>query len=190
MPFEDFLLNIKTFSTVLHVLAAVCAMGAAFSADILFHFFAADRKLSSHEERVLSILSRIVWYGLLALTVTGAMIFLSDPIRYLASTKFLAKMTIMAILVINSVMLDWYVRTHLLGKGFFTARREALARKIAFVCGTVSAVSWVSILALGVIDDVGSSYASVLGLYSGILGTLIIASLIFERLAFEPKRPQ
>lgn len=190
MPYAEFFTSIKTFSTVLHVLAAVCAMGAAFSADILFHFFAADRKLSPHEARVLSILSRVVWYGLLAVIVTGTALFLSDPARYLASTKFLVKMTIMAILVINGAMLDRYVRVHLLSERFFTARREAFARKIAFVCGTVSAVSWVSILALGVIDGVNSSYASVLGLYAGILGTLIIASLIFERFAFEPKRPR
>lgn len=190
MPSAEFFLSIKTFSTVLHVLAAVCAMGAAFSADVLFHFFTADRKLSSHEARVLSILSRVVWYGLLAVTVTGACIFLSNPAGYLASAKFLAKMTIMVILVLNGVMLDRYVRVHLLGEKFFTARREAFARKIAFACGTISAVSWVSILALGVIDGINAPYASVLGLYGGILGTLIIASLIFERFAFEPKRPR
>ncbi len=187
MPSAEFFISIKTLSTILHVLAAVCAMGAAFSADVLFHFFAADRKLSKAEVRTLSILSRVVWYGLFAVTVTGAALFLSDPVRYLMSVKFLAKMTIMAVLVINGVMLDRYVRAHLLSEGFFTARREAFARKIAFVCGTISAVSWVSMLSLGVLDGVNSSYASVLGLYAGILGTLIIASLIFERFAFEPK---
>lgn len=190
MPFAEFFLSIKTFSTVLHVLSAVCAMGAAFSADILFHFFAADRKLSFMEARVLSTLSRVVWYGLLAVTVTGLAILLADPARYLASTKFLSKMTIMAVLVLNGLMLDRYVRVHLLSEGFFIARREAFARKVAFACGTISAVSWVSILALGVIDGVKSSYASVMGLYGGILGTLIVASLIFERFAFEPKRPR
>ncbi len=188
MPFAEFFVSIKTLSTILHVLSVVCAMGAAFSADILFHFFAADRKLSPIEVRILSILSRVVWYGLLAVTVTGGAIFLTDPARYLASTKFLVKMTIMVVLVLNGIMLDWYVRAHLLGSGFFTARREAFARKIAFICGTISAVSWVSLLALGVFDGVKSSYASVMALYAGILGTLIVASLIFERFAFEPKR--
>lgn len=188
MPSTEFFLSIKTFSTVLHVLAAVCAMGAAFSADILFHFFTADRKLSQAEVRTLSILSRTVWYGLLALTVTGAGIFLSDPAGYLASAKFLAKMTVMVILVLNGVILDRYVQTRLLGKGFFTAPQQAFARRVAFICGTVSVVSWISILALGVIDGVTSSYASILTLYAGILGALILASLVVERLWFEPKR--
>lgn len=179
-------MSIKTLSTVLHVLAAVCAMGAAFSADILFHFFTADRKLSPMEARVLSILSRVVWYGLLALTVTGTAIFLSDPVGYLTSAKFLAKMTIMLVLVVNGVILDRYVQTHLLGKGFFTAPQQTLARRVAFICGTVSVVSWISILSLGVIDGVTSSYASVLTLYACILGTLILASLIVERFWFEP----
>lgn len=187
MPYAEFFLSIKTFTTILHVLAVVCAMGAAFSADILFHFFAADRKLSPQEMRVISILSRVVWYGLLAVTITGAGIFLSDPARYLISTKFLAKMTIMAVLVINGIILDRYVRTHLLGGGFFTARREMLARKVAFIGGTISVVSWISILALGVIDGVVLPYASILGLYAGILGTLILASLIVEHFWFEPK---
>ena len=190
MPSTEFFLSIKTLSTILHVLSAVVAMGAAFSADILFHFFAGDRKLSRMEARTLSTLSRVVWYGLLAVTVTGTMIFLADPARYLASTKFLAKMTIMLVLVANGVVLDRYVRVHLLSRGFFSARREAFARKVAFICGTISAVSWISILALGVIDGVKSSYVSVIGLYAGILGTLIVASLVFERFAFEPKRPR
>ncbi|MDO8582609.1 MAG: hypothetical protein Q7R63_01315 [bacterium] len=190
MPSAEFFLSIKTFSTVLHVLAAVCAMGAAFSADVLFHFFTADRKLSQAEARTLSILSRTVWYGLLAVTATGAAIFLSDPVGYLASAKFLAKMTIMVILVLNGVVLDRYVQTRLLGKGFFTGLQQAFARKVAFVCGTISVVSWISILALGVVDSVNSPYASILGLYAAILGTLITASLAVERFWFEPKRPQ
>jgi len=190
MPSTEFFLSIKTFFTIFHVLSVVCAMGAAFSGDILFHFFSADRKLSPMEARVLLTLSRVVWYGLLAVIVTGVVIFLADPLGYLASTKFLAKMTIMVVLVVNGVVLDRYVQAHLLKRGFFSLRREAIARKIAFMCGTISAVSWISILALGTIDGVKSSYASVMGLYGGILGTLIIASLIFERFAFEPKRPQ
>ncbi len=182
-----FFASIKTFSTVLHVLSAVCAMGAAFSADILFHFFAADRKLSPMERRVLSVLSRTVWYGLLAVTVTGSAIFLSNPAVYLASTKFLVKMTIMLFLLVNGIALDAYVRAHLFRETFFTGRREMIARKIAFMCGTISVVSWVSIVALGVIDSVGSSYAYLMGTYFGILGILIVASLVFERYMFEPK---
>ena len=165
-------------------------MGAAFSADILFHFFTADRKLSQAEARTLSILSRTVWYGLLAVTATGAGIFLSNPAGYLASAKFLAKMTIMLVLILNGVVLDRYVQTRLLGTGFFTAPQQAFARRVAFICGTISVVSWISILALGVVDGVNSPYASILGLYAAILGTLILASLIVERLWFEPKHPQ
>jgi len=88
-------------STVVHVLAVVIGMGAALSADLLFHFFSKDKHFSFVELRTLGILSKTVWYSIIIIIVSGIFLFLSDTEKYLDSSKFLAKMTIMGILLIN-----------------------------------------------------------------------------------------
>lgn len=188
MAYIDFFAGIVTLSTILHVLAAVCAMGAAFSADVLFHFFAADKQLMPGERQTLSLLSRVVWYGLAAVVVTGAMIFMADPAGYLMSVKFLAKMTVVGILIANGAVLDRYVHAHLIRKGFLSSRREAFARRVAFACGSISAVSWVSVLAFGVMDGITVSYGSVMTLYGAIVICAVLGSLVVERTIFTVKK--
>ena len=187
LEFAEFFTGIKPFSTVVHVFGAVCAMGAALVSDVLFTFYAADRRLSRMEVRTLAILSRIVWYGLLIIAVSGAAIFLSDPERYLVSSKFLAKMTSTAVLVINGAVLGAFVSPHLMHAGFLTARREALVRHVAFACGAVSVISWVSVLTLGVLDGVRSSYGSLMGMYGIVLAIGIVSSLLAGTFAFGRK---
>ncbi len=170
--------------TVAHVLAAVFAMGAALASDVLFNFYRADKKLSRMELRTLAILSRFVWYGLIAVIVSGVALFLSDVDYYLASVKFLAKMTIVGILIVNGIILDRFVWRHLSHTGFFVSRREKTMRRVAFACGAISVISWVSVLTLGVLDSVQFSYGAVMALYGGIVAVGIIVAFIIERFEF------
>jgi len=188
MAYTEFFVDIKVFSTIVHVIAVVCAMGAAFSIDVLFHFFAADKQLSTKERTALTILSRTVWYGLWAVIVTGGMIFMADPAHYLMSVKFLSKMTIVGILMINGVVIHQYVHKHLAYKGFFSSAREAFARRIAFACGSISVVSWISALAFGVMDSIVFSYSTVMAFYGVLIVCAIIGSQILERTIFGVKK--
>ncbi len=187
LEFAEFFTEIKPLSTIVHVFGAVCAMGAALVSDALFTFYAADRKLSRMEVRTLAILSRIVWYGLFIIAVSGVAIFLSDPTRYLLSAKFLVKMTITAILVINGAVLGSFVSPHLMHKGFLTARRESSVRYVAFACGAISVISWISVLSLGILDSVRSSYGALMGAYAAILSIGIVSSLIVCAFVFGKK---
>lgn len=162
-------------------------MGAAFAADILFNFYRADRNLSRMEIGTLTVLSRVVWYGLFAVIISGGVIFLSDPARYSASTKFLAKMTIVGILIVNGIVLDRFIWRHMLRGGFFIARREAWTRRAAFVYGTVSIISWIFALTLGMLHSVRSSYGYIMAIYGIILIIGIIISLIIEWFLLERK---
>lgn len=181
----DFFNDIKVVATVFHVFAAVCAMGAALASDVLFNFYRADKKMSRMELRTLAILSRFVWYGLFIIIISGFVIFLSDVGYYLASAKFLAKMTITAILIINGVILDRFVWRHLLHAGFFISRAEKIMRKVAFACGAISVISWVSVLTLGILDSVQFSYGVVMGIYMGIVVVGVCTALIIEWLEIE-----
>ncbi len=188
MEFVEFFNQIKVPMTVLHVLSVVFAMGAAVASDILFHFYGADKSLSKGEVSTLAILSRVIWYGLLIIVFSGAGIFLSDPVRYLASSKFLAKMTIMVIIIMNGIFIHFFVWRRITGKGFLSLKSAAPARRIAFVCGSISAVSWISALSLGVLDAVRAPYVSIIGMYGAILAFAIVASLIMEWYEFERPR--
>ncbi|OGI63630.1 hypothetical protein A2733_00510 [Candidatus Nomurabacteria bacterium RIFCSPHIGHO2_01_FULL_40_20] len=177
----NFFTEIKPVSTIFHVLSAVVGMGAALMGDFLFNFYSKDKILNQTEIQTLNVLSKIVWYGLLLLLISGLMLFFSNPDRYLSSDKFLAKMTILVVLVLNGFFLSKEIWPRLTKKGFLTDRKERKTRKIAFACGTISVISWISVLAFGVLNSVNFSYVGILAIYALILVFGIIVSQYIEK---------
>lgn len=176
---------IKIPVTILHVVAVVLGMGAALVSDLLFTFFAKDKRLSSMERKTLDMLSSVVWYGLIVMFVSGVALFFSDAPRYLASHKFLAKMTILTVLLMNGYMLNTRVWPHLMKPGFFTAKSEAFTRKLAFGSGAVSVISWLSVCILGVLDSSPAHYLVLTGVYGAVLLGGISVALIIENRELE-----
>lgn len=154
---------------MLHVLSVVCGMGAALVSDFLFNFYTKDKELSKTEISTLSTLSKVVLITLPLIMLTGAGIFLSNTDKYLHSAKFLVKMTLMAILLINGFILDKYIWSHLLNKKFFTSPNEKKFRMLSFICGSTSIITWLFICTLGVLDSVTLSYWQLFGIYSVLL---------------------
>jgi hypothetical protein len=180
----EFFQYIKILATILHVISVVFGMGAALVSDMLFSFFSKDKKLNSTEISTLNILSTTVLWSLGIITLSGIFIFLSDVEKYLHSAKFLAKMTILAILLINGYVLQKYVWPHLLNQEFFYSQYEQKTRKIAFVCGAVSVISWLSVCTLGVLDRLPFTYSFAISLYVFILCFGGIVSLYIEKKEF------
>lgn len=181
----EFFTVIKPATTVVHVLSVVIGMGAALSADLLFHFFSKDRHFSFIELRALSILSKTVWMSLVVILVSGIFMFLSDIPKYSVSAKFLAKMTITFILFINGIILDRFVWKYVTAPGFLSLDSFTNTRRIAFVCGSLSVISWLYICVLGVLDVVPLSYIIIVSAYLAIAimgGTI---ALLLERKDFE-----
>lgn len=179
-PIEIFQ-NIKTPVTILHVVSVVFGMGGALVSDLLFSFFTKDKKLNKTELSTLSILSVIVYWSLWLVVLSGISLFLSNPDKYLHADKFLAKITILVLLLLNGYVLNTYVWPHLLNKKFFTAKSERSIRKVAFMCGAISVVSWLSVCALGVLDSLPISYLNILSIYGAILLFAVFVSLIVEK---------
>jgi predicted outer membrane lipoprotein len=175
-------------ATIIHVVSVVVGMGAALLSDILFNFYAKDKRLNKTERSTLEIISRIVWISLVVIAVSGMFVFMSDPVKYLLSDKFLAKMTILGVLLINGFVLNAYVWKRLSRPGFFTAKRESGTRKIAFAGGAVSVVSWLSVCALGVMDSALVSYIVIMGIYVGIVVFGILTALFMENREFEQSK--
>ena len=176
---------IKTPATILHVISVVIGMGSALISDILFNFYSKDKHLNKTEQKTLDILSKVVWKSLFVISLSGVVIFLSDTVKYFASDKFLAKMTILIALLVNGYILNTYAWKHLLRPGFFTAKRESLARKISFAGGAISVISWLAVCALGVMDSLPFSYTHIIGLYGLIILVGIFGALLLENREFE-----
>lgn len=181
METVDFFQNTKTPATVIHVLSVTLGMGTALLSDFLFSFFSKDKELDQKEIATLSILSKIIFISLIVISVSGLFIFLSDPNKYMTSSKFLAKMTILVVLMINGYILNKNVWPKLLNKEFFTSDKERIYRKIAFACGAVSVVSWISVCILGVIDSLSMEYYDILLTYISIIVFSILVSLFVEK---------
>lgn len=174
--FSDF----KPVATVLHVLSVVFAMGGALISDLLFTFYSKDRKLSKSELFTLHVLSHVIWYGLVFVFLSGAMIFASDIPKYLASDKFLSKITILLVLCLNGFFLHRVIWPHVIKRNFFTVKKEAPVRKLAFVCGAISVVSWLSVSILGILDKIDMDYMKIMSLYLGVLMIVIPIALLIE----------
>lgn len=182
MDIQEIFQFIKVPMTIAHVLSVVLGMGAALVSDALFSFYSKDRELNDTEISTLSILSKIVFYGLILIALSGVGLFLSDIEKYTNSVKFLAKMSILSILLVNGYFLNRIVWPHLLSRNFFVADEERGVRRLAFACGAVSVVSWLAICALGVMDSIKYDYLMVMLAYAGITIFAILVALIMERI--------
>lgn len=175
----------KIPATIVHVLSVVVGMGSALLSDILFNFYSKDKHLSKTERMTLDILSKVVWISLVVIILSGVVIFFSDTSKYLASTKFLAKMTILGVLLINGYILNSYAWKHLLRPDFFTSKLEASARKISFVGGAISVISWLSVCTLGVLDSLALKYSTIMTIYLAVILAGIFVALFMEDREFE-----
>lgn len=177
----EFSESVRVPATVVHVIAVVFGMGGALMSDLLFTFFSKDKKLNKTEVSTLTILRSVVSYGLLAIIISGVFIFLSDMDRYMSSAKFLAKMSILAVLILNGVVLNKYIWPHILNRNFFTLKRERNIRRLAFASGAVSVTSWLAVCALGTLKKVPMLYGEIMCIYLVILLVAISVALFIEK---------
>lgn len=184
MEIAEFFQYIKIPVTVAHVISVVFAMGSALASDILFSLFSKDKKLNATQISTLTILRSIVFYGLILIILSGAALFLSSMEEYLHSAKFLAKMSILAVLLINGYILNKYIWSHLLKEDFFTSPQERNVRRVAFACGAISVISWLSVCTLGVLDGLSMSYGMIISIYLLVLLFGIVVSFFVEKKEF------
>ncbi len=171
----------KHISVIVHVLSVIVGMGSALVSDILFNIYIKDKKIQAHENRTLGTLSNIIWISLFFIFMSGLAIFLSDPITYAYSVKFLIKMTIVVVIILNGYAF-WRAIHPALRKINFTDNnmhhKYVRLRKISFAMGAISLVSWLSALFLGLIGHIPLSYLE------AIVGFLILCfgGILFSQL--------
>lgn len=169
---------------ILHIVFTAIGVGGATISDILFFRSIRDEKISSEELGVLNVVSKVVQIGFIGLLLTGAgflYTFISESglQNFVLSNKLNAKITIISIIFLNSLVLHFTVLP--LFKRYKDADFGKVLRQhrvAIFTSGAISAVSWYSALILGAWRGLNFSYSTIIVVYLLVVfGAAITANL-------------
>lgn len=181
MDLISFAQNYFPFILGAHLVGVVLGFGGALISDILFFKFLKDFKITNNEASILHALSKVIWFGIGVIVLSGFFLFLSDIERYSMSSKFLTKMSVVAIIIINGIVLNFVVTPKLTSIAFGELKGSAI-RRIAFACGAVSITSWWAAFILGLMKTSPAPLHVMFSTYLFILAGAIIGSQILEKL--------
>ncbi len=171
----------KTLLLIVHLLGIALGVGGALISDLMFFRAIRDQQISSSEMDFLTQTSRCVSVGLLLLILSGVGLFFLDPDRYLASSKFIAKMVIVLILAVNGILfhLIHIPRLRSIAENRVSLLYEFSKRRWLFLAsGVVSMVSWISALVLGAFKSIPLPVEVILSFYAAILVLAFIVGIL------------
>lgn len=177
----------KTVFLIVHLLGVAIGAGGAFMSDAIFFSSIKDKQISGTEFRFLKLGSEMVWIGLAVLVVSGIGLFALDPAKYLASGRFLAKMTIVALLTINGLLFR-FVHVPMIERNLgqpLLFSEEFVQRSIwLFSSGAISMISWVSALVLALYENVPLGYGGIMLAYGVLLAGGISGAVLMAKWKF------
>ncbi|MBI3250374.1 MAG: hypothetical protein HYZ61_00765 [Candidatus Andersenbacteria bacterium] len=172
---------------IFHLVGVILGAGGAVLSDAMFFSSIRDRKLTKTELRFMRMGSHFVWAGLAILVTTGTIIFSSNPEFYMASTKFLAKVTIVSLIILNGIFIHiWHIprfRRHA-GHHLPSSDEFMRARPYLMVSGALSTTSWIWAFVLGSLSSLPFSYSLIMTAYganlifAGVVALLLMNHLI------------
>ena len=174
-----------------HLLGVVLGFGGALISDVLFIKFLKDLKIEDVELKILKTMSKIIWMGLLIIVISGVFLFLSDIERYSVSAKFLVKMIVVGIIIVNGALLNFVVTPKLTQIQFGEfgevgdigdVQGIRNLRRLAFASGAVSMTSWWTAFILGLMHRSPTPFHVLLGIYLIVVAGAIVSSQILEKL--------
>lgn len=163
----DFI-DTKTAFTLVHLLGVALGAGGAYMSDIMFFTSIKDVVLTKTEIKFMRIGSTMVWIGLALLILSGIGLFSTNVAGYLASSKFLAKMSIVLILTINGIVFhaSHIPRIHRHAGHHLPSSDEFMrARPLLLTSGAISITSWTFALMLGGLKSVPYPYHIIMLFY-------------------------
>ncbi len=190
-------MDVGLLLTLFHIIGVAVGVGGATVSDVLFFRALSDRRISKDELSLLHTLGMVVWAGLIILIASGVGFLLSQyivsgSVTYLQMSWFQAKLTIIAILSTNALVMHWYIfpfmAGHLGRKLDFKTMRPKLA--LFATTGVVSIVSWYSALTLGVTRGLDFSYGLIFNLYLVLLafGVLVAYTILSVAIFTRPTK--
>lgn len=180
----DFFIENKTLFLIFHMLSVVVGMGSAIIADILFNFYNKDKIINNTERRSLELLSKTIWISLIVIILSGVAIFFSDPTKYMLSQKFITKMIIVIILLLNGLFLSRFISPHFSDKGMLKFKNKQSIRQFAFASGAISITSWFIVFILGTLKSIPFHVTQAILIYTIIMVFSVMVALFIEKKTF------
>lgn len=179
--------ELKLVFLILHGLAASIGVSGVFVLDLLFFKFLKDFRISHKEQNTLNTISKVFWFVLVVLIISGGILFLSDYQKYIQSSKFIAKMVVVFVIFLNGLFLNIFIGPNLQKVSFHLPhqhKEHELHRysKLAFISGSISFVSWLTTFILGSLKSVNLSVWEILIIYAIFLSMAVITSTIIEKI--------
>ncbi|MEX1997562.1 MAG: vitamin K epoxide reductase family protein [Candidatus Andersenbacteria bacterium] len=176
----------------IHMVGLALGLGGATIADIFFFKFLKDFRISHEEAAILQTLSQVIWAGLAVLILSGIGLYLPQMEILNASSKFLAKMVVVGVIIVNGSILNLVISPKLVHISFGQAHEHQAGelhhlRRVAYALGAVSATSWWSAFILGMLRSVPLTLGQLLWLYGVLIAGAILGSQILDR--FISRRP-
>lgn len=173
----------KVWWVIIHNLGFILGLGGATITDISFFRFLKDHQISENEKETMDMLSSVIWTGLAILVVSGIMLYLPEQGRLDASSKFLVKVVVVGVVIVNGFFMNLLVAPKLRQLSFERTPPATHFRRIAFALGGISIVSWYLAFLLGSFRSIILSFSEGMLGYGVILLCVVIGSQIYERFA-------
>lgn len=177
------------FWIIVHLAAMAVGLGGATISDIFFFRFLRDLRISKWESKVLHTFSRIIWIALTVVVLSGLALYLPQAQELNEVSKFVSKMIVFGVIIVNGLVLNLYVSPKLTKISFKseadeTARtRFPVWRSIAFACGSISITSWYTVLVFATLPRLQPlSVSQFMMIYGLVLLFAISGSLLVERI--------
>ena len=177
----------RSIITFLHVVGVLVGLGGATLTDILFFKYLKDFRISEVEANTLNTISRFIWTTVGLLVLSGIGLYLPQMEELNQSSKFLTKVVVVSVIIVNGLVLRRTVAPRLSTLSFrddqsVDAGHSRPFRRRAFAQGAISGASWYTALLLGLLDKAPFGFPILLSIYVLVLAGAVTGSQVVERI--------
>lgn len=179
--FAPLLASQKVWWIILHNIGFILGVGSATVTDVLFFRSIKDGTVSAEEKGTMDTLTNIIWVGLAILVVSGLALFIPEQARLAVSSKFLLKVVVVGVIIINGLLLNMFVAPYMRRLSFEGTVPARKFRRLAFALGGISFTSWYLAFFLGSLRKIHLVFWHALLGYGILLLAVVVGSQIMER---------
>lgn len=176
--------------TFLHLIGVALGFGGAMVSDAIFFSSIKDKQISRTEFRFLQLAGSLVWTGLAILILSGIGLVSLNP-DLLSSPKFLIKMVVVLVIVLNGIVFHAHHLPHL-GRhiNMMFHLSETFTKKSLWltVSGGISVVSWFTAALLGSLPGLPYTFTTLFGMYILLLFVAVFGGVGMNWLLFRTAR--
>ncbi len=191
LPTEGFfalLASQRILWVIVHNIGFILGLGGATITDVFFFRFLKDFKISDEEKGTMDTLTNLIWVGLMVLVVSGLMLYLPEQARLDVSSKFILKVIVVGVIILNGLLLNLRVAPRMRTFSFDRTAPARHFRRLAFALGAVSFMSWYTAFLLGSLRTINMPLGRGLVIYLCVVVAAVIGSQVFEIIASRKAR--